>query len=129
MGNHLIYQRLKEFSKDFQKTECPFGNSGTFYGDDERDKIEKGRREKFFFKYGKCRGLCVRLEFSEYSCPCFEHGADKSLKILKKWLRSWEKTHPGEIATTRSGKPKRNDTTTKTPKTTIKATKGTPKKK
>ena len=128
--DRIIYRRLLSFYRNFKADECPFGNSG-HTSNHRRNEIEDRRYEKFFIPYGKCEGLCVKLKFvsKAASCPCMEHGPVDSREILKKWLKSWEKIHPGDKATTRSGKPKRNDTTTKTPKTTIKATKGTPKKK
>jgi len=128
--DRIIYRRLLSFYRNFKSDECPFGNSG-HTSNQRRNEIEDRRYEKLFFPYGKCEGLCVKLNFVSKvgSCPCMEHGPVDSREILKKWLKSWEKIHPGDKATTRSGKPKRNDTTTKTPKTTIKATKGTPKKK
>lgn len=128
--DRIIYRRLLSFYRNFKADECPFGNSG-HTSNQKRNEIEDRRHEKIFEPYGGCEGLCVRLGFvdSKQTCPCMDLGPVGSKEMLESWLKSWEKTHPGDKATTRLGKPKRNDTTTKTPKTTIKATKGTPKKK
>jgi len=128
--DRIIYRRLLSFYRNFKADECPFGNSG-HTSNQRRNEIEDRRYEKFFIPYGKCEGLCVKLNFVSKvsSCPCMEHGPVDSKEMLKKWLKSWEKTHLGAIATTRSGKNKRNDTTTKTPQKIRTAVPATRKKK